>query len=140
MATTHARPIPCCSGFGFLHIVPVVMTSTSVPPVPPVPISIPVPAAVPVPVPVPAMVITHPVSIMVLSRTAGEGQTPDSENQQQTKNYDSLSFHVAPFQNFQRGLVSRASKRKKPLEFTPPTGFAARPPVWSTDFSRKCTA
>jgi hypothetical protein len=122
----HARPIPCCSGFGFLHVmsVPVVMTSTSVPPVPPVPMSIPVPAAVsvPVPVPVPAMVITHPahpVSIMVLSRTAGEGQTPDSENQQQTKNYDSLSFHVAPFQNFQRGLVSRASKRKKPPEFTP---------------------
>ncbi len=50
--------------------------------------------------PVAIIAALRPVAIIVLSRSAAQGQTPDTENQQQTKNYDSLQFHVSPFRTF----------------------------------------
>ncbi len=86
MATKHAHPIPSCAVFGFLHVVSAPAPITSlVPPatVPPAP----VPVAV---IPITPPAAFHPVSIIVLSRSAGQCQTPKTENKQQTKNYDSL--------------------------------------------------
>ena len=73
---------------------PVPVTSTTMSIVPPATVS-------PAPVRVAVIMITltptfHPLTVVAF-RIAGQGQTPGSENQQQTKNYDSLYFHVAPF-------------------------------------------
>jgi hypothetical protein len=59
IATTHAHPIPCCAGFGFLHVMSAPVTSMTTTPAPVAAIVIPILAAV------------HPVSIIVLSRSAG---------------------------------------------------------------------
>ena len=50
--------------------------------------------------PVTIIAALRPVAIIPLSGSAAQGQTPDAENQQQTKNYDSLQFHVSPFGTF----------------------------------------
>jgi hypothetical protein len=42
------------------------------------------------PVAIAILAAFHPIAVVVLSRGAGQCQTADTENQQQTKNYDSL--------------------------------------------------
>jgi hypothetical protein len=61
------------------------MSIVSPAPVPPVPV-----AAIAITPPATFHPVSIPVSIIVLSGSAGQGQTPDSENHQQTKNDDSL--------------------------------------------------
>jgi hypothetical protein len=80
MATTACSPYSVLLRFGFLHVVVSAMASMA--------------TAVP-PVRVAAIVITilaafRLSAIIVLCRSASKRQTPKTENQQQTKNYDCL--------------------------------------------------